>query len=135
MELYDLGELDWRDSQLIYHAMAYLGKEGLILHSTKQPYMCVGLHQDPRDELDLDFCNQNGIGYFRREVGGGVVLLDRPQVFYHLTLRRDRGGVPRQPLAFFRKYLQPVIEAYAQLGLEVEYRPLCDLVQKRRAYE
>jgi lipoate-protein ligase A len=128
MQLFDLGEIEWRDSQLIYHAVAYLGIEGLVLHSTRQPYMCVGLHQDPREELDLDFCRENGIGHFRREVGGGVVLLDTEQVFYHLILRRGREGVPRSPQNFFKKYLHPVIDAYMHLGIQVEYRPLCDLV-------
>ena len=69
MELLSLGPVDWRDSQLLYHACARLGREALILLSPATPYVCIGLHQDARHEVDLDFCRQNDIPVFRREVG------------------------------------------------------------------
>ncbi len=128
MKLFNLGELPWKKSQLIYHALAYQHIEGLVLHSTKESYMCVGLHQDPKVEIDVDFCAENDIGIFRREIGGGIVLLEKKQIFYHLILHRNNPIVPRIPNNFFKKFLQPVIAAYHDLGIGAEYRPLCDLV-------
>ncbi len=128
MKLFNLGEMNWKQTQLIYHALAYKNIEGLVLHSSKDKYMCVGLHQNPHDELDLEYCNKNNIGIFRREIGGGTVLLDNNQIFYHLIIHRNHPKVPYAPESFFRRFLQPVIETFRELGISVEYRPLCDLV-------
>lgn len=128
MKFFNLGELDWKQTQLIYHALAYKNIEGLVLHSSYDRYICVGLHQDPRDELDLDYCKKNNIGVFRREVGGGTVLLDNNQLFYNLIINRNNPNVPYFPENFFRKYLQPVIQTYHELGIPAEFRPLCDLI-------
>ena len=132
MKIFNLGEMDWKQTQLIYHALAYQNIEGLVLHSSKESYMCVGLHQDPRVEIDIDYCNENDLGIFRREIGGGTVLLDNKQIFYHLILNRNRSIVPRIPQNFFKKFLQPVIAMYHDLGISAEYRPLCDLVVKNK---
>ena len=132
MKLFNLGELNWKQTQLIYHALAYKNIESLVLHSSRDRYMCIGLHQDPRDELDLNYCNKNNIGIFRREIGGGTVLLDNDQVFYHLIIHRNHPKVPYAPESFFRRFLQPVIQAYRELGISAEYRPLCDLVVKEK---
>jgi len=128
MKLFNLGELDWKQTQLIYHALAYENIESLVLHSPRDRCMCVGLHQDPRDELDLNYCKKNGIGIFRREIGGGTVLLDSDQIFYNLIIHRNNPETSRIPESFFRKFLQPVIQTYHELEINAEYRPLCDLV-------
>ncbi|UCE38489.1 MAG: lipoate--protein ligase family protein [Thermoplasmata archaeon] len=132
MKLFNLGELNWRQTQLIYHALAYKNIESLVLHSSSDRYMCVGLHQNPRDELDIEYCNENNIGIFRREIGGGAVLLDNNQVFYHLIIHRNHPKVPYAPESFFRRFLQPVIQVYYELGISAEYRPLCDLVVREK---
>ena len=128
MKLFILDKLPWKQTQLIYHALAHMNIEGLVLHSTKEKYMCVGLHQNPRDEIDIDYCKENNIGIFRREIGGGIVLLDNNQIFYHLILRRNHPKVPYAPDSFFRRFLQPVLQTYHELEIKAEYRPLCDLV-------
>ena len=132
MKLFNLGELNWRQTQLIYHALAYNNIESLVLHSSKDKYISVGLHQNPGDELDLKYCNRNNIGIFRREIGGGTVLLDNNQIFYNLIINRNNPIVPYAPEAFFRKFLQPVIQTYYELDIKAEFRPLCDLVVKKK---
>ena len=128
MKLFNLGDMNWKQTQLIYHALAYNNIESLVLHSPRDSYMCVGLHQDPRDELDFDYCNKNNIGIFRREIGGGTVLLDNNQLFYNLIIHRKHPKVPYTPESFFRRFLKPFVEMYHELGISVEYHPLCDLV-------
>ena len=94
MHLYRLGLVPWQESQLAYHALAHLGREGLILCSPSRPYVSVGYFQDPVQELDLGYCSAAGLPVFRREVGGGAVYLDRHQLFWQVVLGREH---PRQP--------------------------------------
>ena len=85
MNVYNLGRVPWLDSQLIYHAMPGAQEEGLILLAPAEPYVCIGYHQDARQEVDLDVCRERQIPVFRREVGGGAVYLDGNQLFYQLA--------------------------------------------------
>ena len=82
MKLYRLGTVGWQDSQLLYHALPRLGREGLILLSPGSPYVCTGYFQDVEQEVEVELCRQSGIPIFRREVGGGAVYLDGEQLFY-----------------------------------------------------
>ena len=73
MDLYRLGKVPWQESQLIYHALAHLGREALSLVSPARPYVSIGYHQDAEQEVDLEFCKSRDIPIFRRDVGGGAV--------------------------------------------------------------
>jgi len=128
MELFRLGPVPWQDSQLIYHALARLGREALVLLSPKSPYVCIGYHQDAVEEVDLDFCRKEQIPVFRREVGGGAVYLDRGQLFYQLILKGHHplAGVKKE--IFFRRILQPVVAVFHRLGIPVEYKPINDIL-------
>jgi lipoate-protein ligase A len=128
MELYRLGKVPWQDSQLCYHALAHLGREALVLVSPATPYVSVGYHQDARQEVDMDFCRIRQIPVFRREVGGGAVYLDGNQLFFQLVLRRDSALVPLKKEAFYRKFLQPVIDVYRRIGIPAEYEPINDIL-------
>ncbi|HID86221.1 MAG TPA: lipoate--protein ligase family protein [Anaerolineae bacterium] len=132
MKLYRLGTVSWQDSQLLYHALPRLGREGVILCSPATPYVCVGYFQDVEQEVDVEFCRQKEIPIFRREIGGGAVYLDGDQLFFQLILRRDNPLVPAGKLAFYRKFLQAPIEAYRTLGISAEYRPVNDIVAHHR---
>jgi lipoate-protein ligase A len=128
MNLYDLGQVPWLESQLIYHAFPRLGMEGLILLAPAEPYVCIGYHQDAEQEVDLDYCREQGIPVFRREVGGGAVYLDGQQLFYQLVIHKDNPLAPRDKAEFYRQLLAPVVETYRGLGVEVQYKPVNDIV-------
>jgi lipoate-protein ligase A len=128
MDLYSLGKVPWEESQLIYHAMAGLDREGLILLSPATPYVCIGFHQDAEREVDLDFCRANGIPVFRREVGGGAVYLDGNQLFFQLVLRRNDPRVPAPKEVFYCRFLGPVINLYRRLGIPAEYKAVNDVI-------
>ena len=61
-------------SQTVYHAVAYATKantpDAIILVSPKEPYVCVGYHQDLEREVDLDYCRANNLPVYRRDVDG-----------------------------------------------------------------
>ncbi|MBW2057354.1 MAG: lipoate--protein ligase family protein [Deltaproteobacteria bacterium] len=128
IRLYDLGKIPWDQSQLIYHALAGMGREALCLVSPATPYVCLGLHQDLEQEVDLTYCEVNRIPIFRRDLGGGAVYLDGDQLFFQLILRRDNPLVPEKREAFYRKFLQPPISVYRHIGIPARYRPINDVV-------
>jgi len=132
MKLYRLETVSWQDSQLLYHALPRVGREGVILCSPATTYVCIGYFQDVEQEVDVDFCRENGIPIFRREVGGGAVYLDGDQLFFQLILHRDNPLVPAGKIAFYRKFLQAPIEAYRALGIPAEYREVNDIVANQR---
>jgi lipoate-protein ligase A len=51
LELFNLGKVPWLETQLIYHALAELGREALTLVSPATPYVCIGFHQDAEQEV------------------------------------------------------------------------------------
>jgi lipoate-protein ligase A len=132
MKLYRLETVSWQDSQLLYHALPRLEREGLILLSPGSPYVCIGYFQDAEQEVDLEYCRQESIPVFRREVGGGAVYLDGEQLFWQLVIHKDNPLVPVGKEAFYRRFLQPPIEAYRSLGIPAEYKPVNDIVANGR---
>jgi lipoate---protein ligase len=132
MRLYNLGKVPWQESQLIYHALAELGWEALSLVSPATPYVCIGFHQDVEQEVDLSYCNAENIPVFRRDVGGGAVYLDGDQLFFHLILHKDHPEVPKNKEAFYRKFLQPIINVYRLIGIPAAYKPVNDVLAGTR---
>ncbi|MDH4209238.1 MAG: lipoate--protein ligase [Anaerolineae bacterium] len=132
MFLYDLGSVPWAESQLIYHALPRLGRESLVLLSPAEPYVCIGYHQDLAQEVDVEFCRANGIPIFRREVGGGGTYLDNDQLFYQLIMHKDNPLAPGDKSSFYRKFLQPPIDTYRELGIPAEYKPVNDIIARNR---
>jgi len=132
MKLYNLGKIPWADSQLIYHALAHLGIEALSLVSPASPYVCIGYFQDVEQEVDLDFCRQQKIPVFRRDLGGGAVYLDGNQLFFQLILHKDHPLVPQSKASFYGKFLQPIVHVYRHIGIEAEYKPINDILAGNR---
>ena len=132
MRLYELGSVPWAESQTIYHALPRLGRESLVILSPAEPYVCIGYHQDLAKEVDVEFCRAEGIPIFRREVGGGGTYLDNGQLFYQLVIHRDNPLVPGDKSSFYRKFLQPPIDTYRELGIPAEYKPVNDIIARNR---
>ena len=132
MKLYNLGKVPWLDSQLLYHTLARQNEEALCLVSPSTPYVCLGYHQDLEEEVDLAYCQERNLPVFRREVGGGAVYLDGNQFFYQLILGRDHPAVPRKKEAFYRKFLEPVIQTYRRVGVPAELKPINDVIVRGR---
>ena len=127
MELYNLGMVPWQQSQLLYHALAHLGREALCICSPATPYFSIGCHQDISEEVNLDFCGRNNIPVFRREVGGGGVYLDSNQVFFQIILHRRSPHVSMCRETFYRKFLEPVVMACRSMGIAAHYGRMGDL--------
>lgn len=132
MDLYNLGGVSWQESQSFYHALAYLGREGLIICYPTTPYVCLGFHDDLEQEIDQEYCRLRGLPLLRRETGGGVVYLDSNQVFFQLVLHKDNPVLPLRRCRLYKKFLGPAISVYRHLGIPAELKEPADITADGR---
>jgi lipoate-protein ligase A len=119
VRLLDLGEVSPLRSQALYlglgESMDDASPDTIVLCRPAAPYFCVGHHQSPAEELDLDWCREAGYPVLQRRIGGGTVFLDSSQLFYQCIFHRRRA--PLMVDAIYRRFLMPVVEALRALGL------------------
>ena len=130
MYLFDLGKLPGQQSMLIFHALARMGIEALVLVSPKVPLVSIGYFQDAPQEVDLDYCREAGIPFMRREVGGGTTYLDENQIFYQLIWKKDNPRFPRAIDEIYPWFSQAPVETYGTFGIEAEFRVVNDILTK-----
>jgi len=128
MKLLQLDKMPGQQSMLIFHALARLGFEGLIIVSPKSPLASIGYFQDARKEVDLEYCKKMRIPVMRREVGGGATYLDGNQVFYQLIWQKGNNRFPKIIKDIFPYLSQPACETYRDFGIETRFRPENDIV-------
>ncbi|MHA2433106.1 MAG: lipoate--protein ligase [Candidatus Thorarchaeota archaeon] len=130
--LLDLGPIDPLETQTIYDMIAQGITEGhsentLIICWPAEPLVSLGYFQEIEKDIDLDFCRENNIVVTRRVIGGGGVYLDDGQMFYQLIHRVDSPTSPRNIDAYYRKFLEPPVQAYRNLGIDAEFKPVNDI--------
>jgi lipoate-protein ligase A len=130
MYLFDLGKLSGQQSMLIFHTLARMGIEALVIVSPKTPLASIGYFQDAQQEVDLRYCMELGIPFMRREVGGGATYLDENQIFYQLLWRKDHPKFPKAIYDIFPWFSEVPVETYRAFGIQAEYRAVNDIVTK-----
>jgi len=129
VRIIDFGNVSYLDSQAIYHTVAHSFDENtpdtITLMNPIQTYACIGFFQELEKEIDVEFCNNNNIPVIRREIGGGAVLLDNNQIFFHFIFNKSK--VTRDVTKIYSIFLEPVVNTYVKLGLNVCHRPINDL--------
>ena len=130
MYLFDLGKLPGQQSMLIFHALARMGIEALVLVSPKIPLVSIGYFQDAPQEVDLKYCREARIPFMRREVGGGTTYLDENQIFYQLIWKKDNPRFPRAIDEIYPWFSQAPVETYGAFGIEAEFRVVNDILTK-----
>jgi lipoate-protein ligase A len=128
MYLLNLDKLPGQDSMLIFHALARIGYEGLIIVSPAKPLASVGYFQDAAKEIDLDYCRDNKISVMRREVGGGATYLDENQIFYQVIWNSKNPKFPRRIKDIFQMLSAPPCETYRRFGINASFRAENDIV-------
>ena len=116
---------------LIFHALARMGYEGLIIVSPAQPLVSVGYFQDTGKEVDLDYCKKENISVMRREVGGGATYLDGDQIFYQVIWNVKNPRFPRNVKEIFQYLSEPPCETYRKFGISASFRAENDIVTDR----
>ncbi len=130
MYVFDLGKLPGQQSMLIFHALARMGMEALVIVSPEKPLASIGYFQDAEQEVDLQYCKELEIPFMRREVGGGATYLDGNQIFYQLIWRKDNPRFPKAIHDIFPWFSEAPVETYRTFGIRAEYRSLNDIITK-----
>lgn len=130
--LLDLGAIDPLETQIIYDMVAQGITEGespntIIICWPAEPLVSVGYFQEIEKDIDLAYCQANDIVVTRRVIGGGGVYLDDGQLFYQIIGRIDSPNTPRGIDAYYRKFLKAPVQAYRNLGIDAEFRPVNDI--------
>jgi lipoate-protein ligase A len=134
--LLNLGALKPITTQTIYHAIAEaVGREDvpptLVICWPDTPnypgIVCCGYMQDIAQEVDLEYCQSEGLLVVRRILGGGAVYLDGGQIFYQLMAPRNHPVVPPSTNKFFEKILEAPVATYRAIGVDAVYSPVNDI--------
>lgn len=128
MNLIKLDKLPGQDSMLIFHVLARIGYEGLVIVSPSKPLASVGYFQDAAKEIDLEFCENAGIPVMRREVGGGATYLDGNQIFYQMIWNRKNPKFPNNIRKIFEVLSRPACETYQKFGINASFRAENDII-------
>jgi len=115
---------------LVFHALARMGIEALVIVSPLTPLVSIGYFQDAEQEVDLQYCREMGIPFMRREVGGGTTYLDKNQIFYQLIWKKDNPRFPRAIHDIFPLLSEAPIETYRAFGIQAECRSVNDITTK-----
>ncbi|RMH66252.1 MAG: lipoate--protein ligase family protein [Calditrichaeota bacterium] len=121
-------------SQSIYHGITQCMKANsdpaISIMRPEATYVSTGYFQEVAREVDLEYCLENKIPVIRRHVGGGAVLLDANQLFFHVMLPAARArefGLPLSLEERFETLARPVVLAYHKLGVNASFRPINDI--------
>ena len=128
MFFFDLGKLPGQQSMLVFHALARMGMEALVMVSPKSPLASIGYFQDAEKEVDLQYCKEWGIPFMRREVGGGATYLDENQIFYQLIWKKDNPKFPKAIHEIYPWFSEAPVETYRKFGIRTEFRAINDII-------
>lgn len=76
-----------------------------------QPSVIFGRNQVIENEVNLDYCREHGIQFFRRKSGGGCVYADMSNVMMSYITRSDEVQTT------FARYMEMVCQMLRELGL------------------
>ncbi|MHA1933973.1 MAG: lipoyl protein ligase domain-containing protein [Candidatus Thorarchaeota archaeon] len=130
--LLDLGPVDPMETQTIFDMIAQGITEGesentLIINWPAKPLVSIGYFQEIEKDIDLEFCRENDIVVARRVIGGGGVYLDDGQMFYQIIHSLDSPTSVRSINGYYRKFLKAPVQAYRNLGIDAEFKPVNDI--------
>jgi lipoate---protein ligase len=134
VRLLNLGPLPGVSTQTIYHAIAknWKAEDGntIVIAKPTTPYVSIGFHQQVTQEIDLQYCRENSIPVFRRETGGGTVLLDHNQIFVQWIFNpRD---LPARVDQRFKVFIEPLVNTHKFFDINASFFPPNDVHVKGR---
>ncbi len=77
-----------------------------------EPTVIFGRHQDIDNEVNVNYCHQHNIQFYRRKSGGGCVYADRSNLMMSYITRSD------EVMTTFSSYMKMVTQMLTDLGLQ-----------------
>ena len=90
------------------------------------PTALIGRHQDLSREINLAYCERDGVGIVRRITGGGAIYLDEGQLGWELVFHRSSLGIAALP-DLAREICNAVAAGLGELGVNAKFRPRNDI--------
>lgn len=91
-----------------------------------KPSALLGFHQSAEQELNLEYCKEQGVDIQRRITGGGAIYFDETQLGWELYLhKRDLGMADMQ--AITRRICEAAARGIQALGVDAQFRPRNDI--------
>lgn len=104
----------------------------LRLYSYRNHAALVGRFQDPRAELRLDVCENEGIAVNRRPTGGGAILMGEQQLGVALVTSLRDPDTPAHARAIIDTFGRGVLLGLKRLGIPAEIRGKNDIAVNGR---
>ena len=126
----DTGIREGRANIAIDAAMIELHAANVIPDSIRfiqfPPTALIGRHQSLSQEIDIDYCHENGIGIARRLTGGGAIYFDEGQLGWSLVFKRGSLGISSLE-ELTRAICEAAAAGLSALGIDARYRPRNDI--------
>lgn len=130
--------MEWRLIRDSYHtgfmnmaideAIMIAHREGLVpptirFYQWSPPAVSLGYFQDLKKEINVDVCQDMGIGIVRRPTGGKAVLHDK-ELTYSFIIKENHPVVNDSILETYKKISGGMIRGLSYLGITAELVPL-----------
>ncbi len=90
-------------------------KEDFFFLWQNEPSVIIGKNQNTAEEINPKFIKENNIKVARRVSGGGAVYHDLGNLNFTFVIGVDEPGKVN-----YKKYVQPIIDALASMGIQAE---------------
>lgn len=107
-------------------------ERGLVKENTVRLWrndnaVVIGRFQGLEQEVNVQFCRENGIGVVRRFTGGGAVYHDIGNLNYAISVVDDYPKIPKDILESYRVLCGGFIEALKKFGVNATFKPINDV--------
>lgn len=115
-------DVAWNLALEYYFAAVRPLPETIFLFWPTEPTVVIGRFQNAMEEINLPYLKEHEIRLVRRMSGGGTIYADRGNRMYSFIEHQESVRIE------FHRYLEPVICALAELGVEASFNGRNDLV-------
>lgn len=130
LRILDTGLRPAAENMAFNRALLECHQDGVSPHTLRflqfQPCALVGFHQDVDQEINTEYCKENGVAIQRRITGGGAIYFDTTQLGWELYLdKRFLGTADMGQIA--ARICNAAAAGMRSLGVDAHFRPRNDI--------
>ncbi|TFG11570.1 lipoate--protein ligase family protein [Candidatus Thorarchaeota archaeon] len=100
----------------------------LRFYRWKPSAVSIGTFQGMKEEVDIEYCKQQGIDPVRRITGGGAVYHDyNGEITYSIIIPQSHNLVPHDILESYSIICDGIIRGLKNLNIEAQFVPINDI--------